>query len=70
MNKKSIILIGDKESKRFMFYDKAMNKNIHSFIAMDWESLDVELLKSADLVKIEPPTIKESTVPDSMPSRS
>ncbi len=62
MNKKSIILIGDKESKRFMFYDKAMNKNIHSFIAMDWESLDVELLKEADLVKIEPPTIKESTV--------
>ncbi len=62
MSKKIIVLIGDKNNKRFTFFDKAIDKNIYSFISMDWNELDVDLLEKAFFVKIEPPIIESSNV--------
>lgn len=62
MRKKPIVLICEKSSKRLIFFDKVVDKKIYDLISMEWNNIDLDIIKMADFVKIEPPTIKEFKV--------
>lgn len=57
LKNKRIVLIGDKNTKRFTYFAKACNEQNCSFVFMDYDNI---CLQSGDSVKIDPPQIKSS----------
>lgn len=61
LKNKRIVLIGDQNSKRYTYFDKACKERDCPFVFMEYDNIS---LQAGDYVKIDPPQIKSNNLSD------